>query len=70
MSHHFDHILSVRKETLDVCVWGGFRGCEFWAEDIWGPSGRQPAKASGPSSVQSVHPVGPGTPVVLISLWL
>lgn len=28
------------------------------------------AKASGPSSVQSVQPVGPGTPVVLISLWL
>ena len=55
-----------------MCVGGvGFRGCEFWwAEDLWEPSRRLSAKASGPSSVQSVQPVGPGTPVVLISLWL
>lgn len=67
MSHHFDHILSVRKETLDTGGGVGFRGCEFWwAEDLWGPS----AKASGPSSVQSVQSVGPGTLVVLISPWL
>ena len=71
MSHYFDHILSVRKEILDVCGGVGCRGCEFWwAEDLWEPSRRLSAKASGPSSVQSVQPVGPGTPVVLISLWL